>query len=265
MAATTMLKICVGISLLCASVSLYAQSAVSSAEDSNTSNHKNITTYTTDPNVCPVCGSCGHCGHCSGTVWEEIYKNLQDRNPVESVETPLLQNRKSLQFNVKTNLLYDLAAFPSLEVEIPIGERWSVALDGSCAWWKKESKDIFYQLWTLSPEARWWFGQKERFHGHYLGAMTLGGCYDLEYKKTGYQGEYWGTGLTYGYMFPVGKALSFEAGLGLGYINTEYRVYEPIDEHYVYQKTSRTGYWGPVKLKFSLVWRIDTGRREGRR
>ena len=47
-----------------------------------------------------------------------------------------------------------------------------------------------------------------------------------------------------------------EAGIGLGVLNTEYEEYLPIDEHYVYQQTSRTVYWGPVKLKLGLVWRI---------
>lgn len=29
-----------------------------------------------------------------------------------------------------------------------------------------------------------------------------------------------------------------------------------MDNHYVYQQSSRTVYWGPVKLKLGLVWRI---------
>ena len=64
-------------------------------------------------------------------------------------------------------------------------------------------------------------------------------------------------GLSYGYMFPIGRNLSLDAGIGLGYLYTEYEEYLPIQGHYVYQQTSRTNYVGPVKAKLSLVWRID--------
>ena len=64
-------------------------------------------------------------------------------------------------------------------------------------------------------------------------------------------------------MFPVGRNLSFEAGIGLGFLHTSYEEYLPIDGHYVYQRTSRTDYFGPVKLKFALVWRLWNQNREG--
>ena len=174
--------------------------------------------------------------------------------------------RKPLLLNIKTNLLYDAVGFPSLEVEIPIGPRFSINAEGAVAWWSSKRKDTFYQLDMLSPEVRWWFGQKSRWHGHYLGAFGMVGLYDLEWKgKRGYQGEYWSAGLSYGYMFPIGKSLSLEAGVGLGVLSTGYEEYLPIDEHYVYQQTSRTVYWGPVKLKLGLVWRIGDKSEKVRR
>ena len=39
---------------------------------------------------------------------------------------------------IKTNLLYDAILMPSLEVEYRIDDRWSVAVEGSVAWWKKD-------------------------------------------------------------------------------------------------------------------------------
>ena len=171
--------------------------------------------------------------------------------------------RKPLIFNVKTNLLYDAAGFPSLEAEIPIG-MWSVNIEGAVAWWSSSKKNTFYQLDMISPEVRRWFGCKDRWHGHYVGLFGIVGLYDLEWKGgRGYQGEYWSVGISYGYMFPVTKDLSFEAGIGLGYLRSEPREYLPMDGHYVYQQTSRIGYWGPVKLKFGLVWNI-TARRNSK-
>ena len=174
--------------------------------------------------------------------------------------------RKPLMLNIKTNLLYDAVGFPSLEIEIPIGQRFSINAEGAVAWWSGKKRDTFYQLDMLSPEVRWWFGQKSRWQGHYVGAFGAVGLYDLEWRGSrGYQGNYWSAGLSYGYMFPITKRLSLEAGIGLGVLNTEYEEYLPIDEHYVYQQTSRTVYWGPVKLKLGLVWRIGDGSGKTRR
>lgn len=160
-------------------------------------------------------------------------------------------------FNVKTNMLYDVVGFPSLEVEIPIGQRWSFNMEGAVAWWSSDRKHTFYQLDMLSPEARWWFGQKSRWHGHYIGVFGMVGLYDLEWKgSTGYKGEYWGVGVSYGYMFPISKHLSLETGLGLGYMRTGYEEYLPMDGHYVYQQSGLTQFFGPLKLKVGLVWRI---------
>ena len=62
--------------------------------------------------------------------------------------------RKPLLLNIKTNLLYDAVGFPSLEVEIPIGRRFSINAEGAVAWWSSKRKDTFYQLDMLSPEER---------------------------------------------------------------------------------------------------------------
>ena len=89
------------------------------------------------------------------------------------------------------------------------------------------------------------------------------GHYDLENGKEGYQGEFMMAGLSYGYMFPISRVLSLEAGIGVGYMNTEYKEYLPMDGHYVYEQTGRTGYIGPLKLKFSLVWYLGRSKKGG--
>lgn len=165
---------------------------------------------------------------------------------------------------LKTNIIYDLALMPSLEVEYMINERWSVNAEGEVAWWRKESKHKYYQIATLSPEIRYWFKTKKRWHGHYVGLFGGGSWYDLENGRRGYKGEFWKAGLSYGYMFPIGRSLSFEAGLGLGFLRTWYEEYLPIDGHYVYQQSSRTNWIGPVKLKFTLVWRLWDENRSKR-
>ena len=120
--------------------------------------------------------------------------------------------------------------------------------------------------YIFSPEGRWWFGQKQGnpWHGHYLGVFGGFTWYDLENGKEGYQGEAEMVGVSYGYMFPIGRRFSLEAGIGVGYMHSKYEEYLPIDGHYVYQQTNRMNYFGPLKLKFALVWRLwDTGKKKG--
>ena len=167
---------------------------------------------------------------------------------------------------LKTNLLYDAILMPSLELEYRIGNRWSVNLEGEMAWWSKDRQHKYYQIATISPEGRYWFKTKKPWHGHYVGAFAGGSWYDLENGGRGYKGELAMTGLSYGYMFPLGRALSLEAGIGVGFLSTSYEEYIPLDGHYVYQQTSRTNYFGPVKLKLAIVWRLwDPDRKGGGR
>ena len=166
---------------------------------------------------------------------------------------------------IKTNLLYDAILMPSLEVEYRIDDRWSVAVEGSVAWWKRDRRHKYYQIATILPEGRYWFGTKKPWHGHYVGVFAGGSWYDLENGERGYKGEFFTTGVSYGYMFPIGRSLSIEAGLGVGFLYTTYEEYLPIDGHYVYQQTSRTNWFGPVKVKLALVWRLWDGKKGGRR
>ncbi len=165
---------------------------------------------------------------------------------------------------IKTNLLYDALLMPSLEVEYRIDDRWSVAVEGSVAWWSKNRTHKYYQIATIVPEGRYWFGVKKPWHGHYVGVFVGGSWYDLENGARGYKGEFFMTGISYGYMFPVGRSLSLEAGLGVGFLRTSYEEYLPIDGHYVYQQTSRTNWFGPVRLKFALVWRLWNQNKAGK-
>lgn len=171
---------------------------------------------------------------------------------------------------LKTNLLADIALMPSLELEYLINGQWSVSAQGAVAWWSNDPAHRYYQISTIYPEARWWFKTKAPWHGHYLGLFAGGTWYDLENGARGYQGEGGFVGISYGYMFPISKCLSFEAGIGLGYLYTKYREYLPMPYgdswHYVYQQTSVLNYVGPLKLKFAFVWRfLDTNKKGGER
>lgn len=159
---------------------------------------------------------------------------------------------------IKTNLLYDAILMPSLEVEYRFNDRWTANAEGDVAWWHNDPKHKYYQVMILSGEGRYWFKHYNNrpWHGFYVGAFGGGGKYDLENGNRGYKGIGYMAGISAGFMFPVSRNISFEAGLGVGYLTTKYEEYLPFEGHYVYQQTSRTGYFGPLKLKFALVWRL---------
>lgn len=178
--------------------------------------------------------------------------------------SPSVEEKMFSRFAIKTNLLYDAILMPSLEVEYRINDKWSVNLEGSIAWWSNNKKHKYYQIAMVSPEVRYWFKTKEPWHGHYAGFYLGGGLYDLENGGRGYQGEFYvASGLSYGYMFPLNKHLSMEVGVGIGYMMTEYKKYLPSDGCYVYQKTERSHYFGPTKLKLSLVWQLGGKTKKG--
>lgn len=166
-----------------------------------------------------------------------------ERLPVSARHEPLYR------LAIKTNLLYDAVGMPSLEAEYRIDDRWSVNLEGEVAWWSKKPRHRYYQIATISPEARYWFKTRQPWHGHYMGVFVGGSWYDLENGARGYKGDFWMVGLSYGYMFPLGRRLSLETGLGIGFLHTKYEEYLPIDGHYVYQQTSRTNWLGPVQAQ----------------
>lgn len=157
---------------------------------------------------------------------------------------------------IKTNLIYDVLLMPSLELEWRINNRWSINVEGEVAWWKNDPKHQYYQIATILPEGRFWFKTKNPWHGHYVGIFAGGNWYDLEAGKRGVQGEAALVGVSYGYMWPVSRCLSFEAGIGIGYMYTKFEEYLPQDGCYVYQRTKKMHYFGPLKLKLGFVWRL---------
>ena len=198
------------------------------------------------------CALCSFSQVASDTVRTSFQRSSED--------TPLSQFEAWV---VKSNLLYDALLSPSIEAEYRFAPRWSAHVDFSIAWWSNKSKHKYYQLVQLSPEARYWLNDRQYWKGHYIGAFVGAGHYDLSKGKDGYKGEFMMAGLSYGYMFPISRVLSLEAGIGVGYMNTEYKEYLPMDGHYVYEQTGRTGYIGPLKLKFSLVWHLGRSKKGG--
>ncbi|MDE6378734.1 MAG: DUF3575 domain-containing protein, partial [Duncaniella sp.] len=161
------------------------------------------------------------------------------------------------RFVLKTNLLAYAALMPNLELEWKFADRWSAALEGQSAWYHRPTPRKVYRVATLIPELRYWTIERSRWHGMYVGLFGGVGLYDLSNTKKGHKGEGAMVGLSAGYMWPIGKHLSLDAGLGVGYLHTRDKVYTPHNGHYLYKLTKSFDYFGPLRLKLSLVYRFQ--------
>ena len=172
-------------------------------------------------------------------------------------------------FAVKTNLLFDAASALNVEIEVPIGKRWSIAGEYVFPWWLYEKKQYALQTGTATLETRLWLGRRtgrEQLTGWFLGAYGGGGYYDIEWGDKGYQGEFWHAGLSSGYAHTLSKGRNWrmEYSLGLGYMESKYREYTPLfgmdgEWHLIRQKSGNYKWFGPTRAKISLIFMINHG------
>ncbi len=176
--------------------------------------------------------------------------------------TKQLYIRDTLVFAFKTNLLYDAITALNFEMELPIGNHWSIAVEDVFPWWEKGNKYCL-QMWEMGAEARYWFSNNKyyvnKLRGHFLGAYAMSSRFDFQHDwDICYQGEYWSVGLTYGYSLKLTRHLNMEFSISAGWLSSSYRHYYPADDYSLLwrdkSKMGRIGYFGPTKLKIALVW-----------
>lgn len=188
--------------------------------------------------------------------------------PVRDAEAPATR-RDTVLFALKTNMLYDALTVLNAELEVPISRHFSLAVEYLFPWWERNNKYCLQYL-ELGFEGRYWFRNNvhkaDRLGGHFLGLYGMSAMYDIQNDyDPAYQGELWSTGLTYGYAMRVGKQkrISLEFSLSVGYLSTGYRNYFPADNYdelYINKlNIGRLRYFGPTKLKVSLVVPINIG------
>ena len=165
---------------------------------------------------------------------------------------------KGFAFSIRTNLLYDATLVPNIGVELHLGRRWAVGANIDYAWWSIDKKHLYWRIYGGEITARKYFGRKDDGHplsGHHIGLYAQAASYDFELGGRGALSNLnYGAGIDYGYSLPIGRSLNLDLSIGFGYIGGEYRVYEPIDECYVWQENRLRRYIGPSKAEISLVW-----------
>ena len=187
---------------------------------------------------------------------------------VETTVTYSINEKEQQPFQIalKTNVLLDLIAIPNAGLEIPLGNRWSVAVNGHYAWWKSDARSWYWRTYGGDIALRRWFGSKTAgrpLAGHHAGIYGQMLTYDFATGGRGYLADKWsyGAGLEYGYSLPIRKRLHLDFTLGVGYLGGEYKEYLPMDDHYVWQATRNRNWFGPTKAEISLVWLLGRGNR----
>lgn len=161
---------------------------------------------------------------------------------------------------VKTNLLYGATATPNLAVEIGLGPRTTLELAGGYNDWKLNSEDKRLSHWLVQPEVRHWFC--ERFAGTFIGVHLHGGEFNVNrmnpfsiLRNNRHEGWFAGVGIGVGHQWLLGKRLSLEAQIGVGYAYIDYERYgcakcDPLE------KAGSYNYFGPTRAAVSLVYFI---------
>ncbi|MFI3327887.1 MAG: DUF3575 domain-containing protein [Rikenellaceae bacterium] len=191
----------------------------------------------------------------------------------EDVIEDEVEDPKIAVLALKTNMLFDLVSLINAEIEVPIGEKFSIAGEWIFPWWimdnsSSSSRRNRAQTLTGTIEARWWLGNRDeraRLTHWFVGAYGSMGVYDFEYDHIGYQSEkkYYNVGLSVGYAHQVAKRLRLEYSLGVGYMQTRFNKYEAVwsdvDSEWKAMRTDSgsLGWFGPTRAKVSLSVAIN--------
>ena len=212
----------------------------------------------------------------------EVAKALEAAaNSSKTVKTPKVKKTKlsngsphdtSGLIHLRTNLLYDAVLLPNIGMELGLSPRYSLVLNAGGNWLKFDSKHWYWRILSADIEGRYWLGNRSfdgnlQHQGHHVGVYGAVYRYDLEFGHKGQMGNFaYGGGISYGYSVPIGRRLSLDMSLGVGYIGGKYKEYEPQDDCYVWLADKQRHYFGPTKAEVTLVWHIGTpGMHTGNR
>lgn len=206
------------------------------------------------------------------TSSKESIKNSFDVWTDESTKLP--KEPKSFYMNLRTNMLYDIAAIPDIGAEFYLGKNFSIFADWMYSWWSSNPHHRYWRIYGGTIGARWWFGDKAHtkpLTGHHLGIYGGVVTFDFEWGDKGYMGGVPGgtiwdrclvnSGLEYGYSLPISPHLNIDFSIGLGYLGGRYIKYFPFDNEYYREKEYKLNYFGPTKAEIALIWLIGHGNR----
>lgn len=176
---------------------------------------------------------------------------------------------KGIPLKLKTNLLYDALHVPNLSAELGLGKNMSIGLDYWYTWFDSNPTHNYWRSYGGGIGIRRYFGgqsYRQSLTGHHIGIANQMGMYDVEYGKRGNMSDFSYTlGTEYGYVFPLSSRFSLDLSVAFGYFGGKYKVYDPIDTHYVWQESRYRNYFGPIKADITLAYQISKCRKGDKR
>ena len=178
---------------------------------------------------------------------------------------------------MKTNLASDLILAPNVQAEV-YTYLWGLSLefDYTFPWYYSDKVYMYYQLLDGRAGIRKYFNNK--YTGHYLGVYGHTFIYDFAINKDkGWQGEGYGAGLSYGYVFQNKKypRIKFEPYIRAGWFYTRFDKYhasQPFDTKYYYDWYGRNSdfvprrfemnYFGPTEIGFTFTFDLICGYKK---
>jgi hypothetical protein len=188
----------------------------------------------------------------------------------EPLDLVLVEKRPLV--SLKTNLLSDALLTPNVSLEFYIGKQYSITGHYSFAWWSRDTKHLYYQLMDGQLEFRRYFKADYSHSGHYLSVYGQGNLYDFSFDaERAWQGEGWGVGLGYGYVWQPwkNKRWKIETFIRVGYYQSLYDAYhasDPYNGKYYYdwngtiesfiRRNNRLRWFGPTNIGVSFSYDI---------
>lgn len=182
------------------------------------------------------------------------------------------ETHKPFYMALKTNMLYDALAIPSISAEFYLGKDWSIVGNWMYGWWDNDHRHRYWRAYGGDIAVRRWFGAKAKekpLTGHHLGLYAGVVTYDFEFGGKGWMGGIPGgtlwdrcntmAGIEYGYSLPIARRLNIDFTIGVGYLGGKLVDYVPADGFYLWKKTRHFNWFGPTKAEISLVWLIGRG------
>lgn len=178
----------------------------------------------------------------------------------------------------KTNILADAIVVPTLGVEFQIADRLSLDLQG---WFTNTNifvpSDEHANFYGVSPEVRWWLGDKTMRKGSFIGLHGRCAWYTMQWRD-GYlyqngpdnvwEGNYhnagnshpaWSAGVTYGYSLGLGRKAHWglEFVIGIGYANYSQNIALYANEIWEFVEHQDKHHFGITKIGVNLTYRFS--------
>lgn len=161
-------------------------------------------------------------------------------------------------FGLKTNLLSWAVLEPNLQLEYGFAKHWAFTLGGGYGWWGFGGEQNAVQLWNAGGCFQYYFSQTHPFTKHHLGVSFQGGQFDVKWGQTGRRGDFKTAGIVYGYTWQINRSFLIDAGLGAGFIHTDYTKYRWFSQTDCFARLEKISRRTPglTQLNVSFIYRF---------